>query len=610
MIEYVTKKYGKEKVGQIITFGTLKAKAVIRDVARVLDLPYSEADNISKMIPDELKMTLEKALAMEPKLRDLAKENGVKSELLDVARRLEGLNRHASTHPAGLVISQEELTNYVPLYRDSKTGSITTQYSKDYLESCGLVKMDILGLKTLTLIKNTEKLIRKREPQFSEQNIPEEDEATFKMLCEGRSACIFQFESSGMQSILKQAKPSNMEDLIALNALYRPGPMQFIPKFIESKNGRQRINYPDPTLEEVLKPTYGVIVYQEQVMQVAQIIGGFSLGKADILRKAMGKKLKKEMKKMKIEFIAGANAKGHSEKHAIEIFEMLEPFAGYGFNKSHAAAYSVLAYKTAYLKANYPAEFMAANLTNEINDTDKLTEYIDEATELGIELMPPDINLSEKTFSVSGGRIVYGLMGIKNVGAAAVDEILKAREKGGGFTSLTDLMNRVDLKTVNRKVLETLIQSGLFDSTGFNRATLIHNLENLLEFVGKKKEWESFGQASLFDDPEHQEFHEITLEEIPEWSKIEILTHEKANLGFYFSGHPMDNYRKLWKRAVNLDLSSPERATPKQALQDPGDGERSSGDSHKEGFPDGLRAVRGFQGIHRTHLLFPALGAG
>ena len=565
VIDYVTQKYGKDKVGQIITFGTLKPKAVIRDVARVLDIPYAEADAISKMIPEDLKMTLDKALTMEPKLKKMAEEEGVKGELIDVARRLEGLSRHASTHAAGLVIGQEKLSNYVPLYWDSKTEGITTQYTMDFLEDCGLVKMDILGLKTLTLIKNTEKLIRKREPEFSEQNIPEEDGATFRLLCEGKSACIFQFESSGMQGILKQAKPSNIEDLIALNALYRPGPMQFIPQFINSKNGKRRIEYPDPTLEEVLKPTYGVIVYQEQVMQVAQIIGGFSLAKADILRRAMGKKKKKDMEKMKIEFIAGAAEKGHSKKHAVEIFEMLEPFAGYGFNKSHAAAYSILAYKTAYLKANYPAEFMAANLTNEINNTDKLTEYIAEAKEMGLELIPPDINLSEKKFSVSEGRIVYGLMGVKNVGSAAVDAILKAREKEGKFTSLTNLMELVDLKTVNRKVLETLIQSGLFDSTEYNRATLFHNLETLLEFVGKKKEEEAFGQASLFDAPEHREFHEITLKEIPEWGKMDILSYEKANLGFYFSGHPMDKYRKTWERRVNLDLSQPEQAIPNRS---------------------------------------------
>jgi len=561
VIDYVTRKYGKDKVGQIITFGTLKPKAVIRDVARVLDLPYAEADAIAKLVPDELKMTLDKALEREPKLREMAEAGGVKGELIDVARRLEGLSRHASTHAAGVVIGQTELTNYVPLYRDPKTGGLSTQYTMELLEDCGLVKMDFLGLKTLTLIKNTERLIKKREPDFTEERIPEDDTATFKMLGEGKSACIFQFESPGMQKILKDAKPTNIEDLIALNALYRPGPMQYIPQFIKSKNGEMEIKYPDPSLEEVLKPTYGVIVYQEQVMQVAQIIGGFSLGKADILRRAMGKKKIKDMAKMKVEFIAGAAEKGHQEQHAAAIFEMLEPFAGYGFNKSHAAAYSVLAYKTAYLKANYPAEFMAANLTNEINSTDKLTEYIAESRAMGIDLLPPDINLSEKHFSVTDGKIVYGLMGIKNVGSAAVDEILRAREQEGDFTSLANMMERVDLKTVNRKVLETLIQSGLYDRFGHNRATLMHNLDYLLEFVGKKKESQAFGQSSLFDAPEHEEFHEISLEEVPEWGEMDILAYEKANLGFYFSGHPMDKYRKIWQRSVTLNLSNLERAS-------------------------------------------------
>ncbi len=560
VIDYVTDKYGKDKVGQIITFGTLKAKAVLRDVSRVLDIPYAEADTIAKLIPDELKMTLSRAMEKEPKLKELAEQGGVYGELLDVALRLEGLSRHASTHAAGVVIGKTELTDYVPLYRDSKTGAISTQYTMDMLEECGLVKMDFLGLKTLTLIKNTEKLVRKKNPAFSIEAAREDDPETFKMLGDGKSACIFQFESSGMQSILKQAQPNSIEDLIALNALYRPGPMQFIPQFIDSKMGKIPIKYPDPSLEDILKPTYGVIVYQEQVMQVAQIIGGFSLGKADILRRAMGKKKVAEMAKMKVEFIAGAREKNLPEKHAAGIFEMLEPFAGYGFNKSHAAAYSVLAYHTAFLKANYPAEFMAANLTNEINNTDKLTAYIAEAAEMAIDLLPPDINLSEKHFTVVNNQIVYGIMGIKNVGGAAVDEILRCRDEEGDFTSFTNFLERVNLKTVNRKVLETIIQSGLFDRMNVTRATLIHNLDRLIEFVSAQKDGKAHGQTSLFDSDEYTEFHEIELVEIPEWPEMELLAYEKTNLGFYFSGHPMDKYRDIWKKCSNLDLSNLERA--------------------------------------------------
>ncbi len=560
VINYVTEKYGKEKVGQIITFGTLKTKAVLKDVARVLDIPFSESDAISKLVPNELKMSLNKALEMEPKLKEYSERGGIYNELFDTARRLEGLSRHASTHAAGIVIGQTKLTDYVPLYRD-KTGAISTQYTMDQIEPQGLVKMDFLGLKTLTLIKNTETLVRKKIPDFSIENIPEDDEPTFKMLSEGKSTCIFQFESSGMQGILKQAQPNSIEDLIALNALYRPGPMQYIPQFIDSKSGKTPITYPDPALEETLKPTYGVIVYQEQVMKVAQIIGGFSLGKADILRRAMGKKKEKEMDKMKIEFIEGAVAQGLDKKHADNIFEMLKPFAGYGFNKSHAAAYSVLAYQTAYLKANFPAEFMAANLTNEINSPDKLTQYIAEANGMGIELCPPDMNLSDMKFTVVDDKIIYGLIGIKNVGEAAVEEILKQREKGGKFKSFIDFIERVDLKTVNRKVIETSIQTGLFDSLGENRATLMHNLDRILEFTSRSKADQGVGQTSLFDDPEHTEFHSIELEPVEEWPKKELLNFEKDFLGFYCSGHPMDSYRKMWEKVTNIDLSNLERAS-------------------------------------------------
>ncbi len=560
VIDYVTEKYGKEKVGQIITFGTLKTKAVLKDVARVLDIPFAESDKISKLVPDERKMSVPKAIEMEPELQQFAERGGIYSELFDTAERLEGLNRHASTHAAGIVIGQSKLTDYVPLYRD-KTGAISTQYTMDQIEPCGLVKMDFLGLKTLTLIRNTEKLVKKINPDFDIAKIAEDDAATFKMLGEGRSTCIFQFESAGMQGILKDAEPSSIEDLIALNALYRPGPMQYIPQFIDSKKGKMPIKYPDPNLEEVLKPTYGVIVYQEQVMKVAQIIGGFSLGKADILRRAMGKKKIHEMDKMKVEFIAGAVEQGYDKKHADNIFELLVPFAGYGFNKSHAAAYSVLAYQTAFLKANYPAEFMAANLTNEINNPDKLTEYISEAQEMGIELMPPNMNISEKNFTVVDGKIVYGLIGIKNVGEAAVEEILAQRRKDGPFESFIDFVERVDLKTVNRKVLETSIQTGLFDEMGMNRASLMHNLDKILEFVSQTKADQGVGQVSLFDAPEHTEFHSVQTEEVEEWPQKELLKFEKNFLGFYVSGHPMDKYRKLWERSTNINLSNLERAT-------------------------------------------------
>jgi DNA polymerase-3 subunit alpha len=565
VIDYVTEKYGEDRVGQIITFGTLKAKAVIRDVARVLDLPYAEADQISKLIPAGPKVTLESALEEEPKLREYAEKGGVYGELIETARTLEGLSRHASTHAAGIVIGREPLTNYVPLYRDPKTGSISTQYTMDLLEDCGLVKMDFLGLKTLTLIKHTVDLIRRRGIEFDIDNIPEDDKATFELLGEGRSTCVFQFESSGMQGILKRAKPTRIEDLIALNALYRPGPMAYIDQFIDCKWGRKPIVYPLPELKRVLEETYGVIVYQEQVMEIARIVAGYSLGQADILRRAMGKKKVEVMAKEKANFIKGAEANGYTKKQAEDIFELLIPFAGYGFNKSHAAAYSVVAYKTAYLKANYPAEFMAANLTNEITAPDKLTEYISEARLMGIGILPPDINLSEMNFSVSDGKIVYGLLGIRNVGTAAVEEILCAREEAGGFTSFVQFLEAVDLKTVNRKVIETLIRSGVFDRFGETRATLFAGLDQAIEYAARKKESKLFGQVSLFESCEQEEFPPLELTKFPEWPELELLEHEKENLGFYFSGHPLDRYRTVWEKSATLDLTRADKANAEKS---------------------------------------------
>ena len=560
VIDYVTGKYGNDRVGQIITFGTLKARAVLRDVARVLDIPYAEADGIAKLVPPELKMTLPKALELEPRLKEIHERGGVHRELIDASLKLEGLARHASTHAAGIVIGRDELTNYVPLYRDPKTGVITTQYDMNVLEECGLVKMDFLGLKTLTLIKNTQALIRKRLPEFDIETVPDDDAPTFRLLGEGKSMCVFQFESSGMQGILKRAKPNSIEDLIALNALYRPGPMAFIDQFIDSKLGKRPIKYPLPELEPILKETYGVIVYQEQVMEIARKVAGYSLGQADILRRAMGKKKAEVMAKEKKTFIEGSVEKEYTKKQAEEIFELLIPFAGYGFNKSHAAAYSVLAYKTAYLKANFPAEFMAANLTNEINSTDKLRDYISETHSMGLEILPPNINLSEKHFTVVDGKVIYGMMGIKNVGASAVDEIIRARLSKGNYRSFLDFLERVDLKTVNRKVIETLIQSGVFDQFPENRATLFTNLEHALDFVSKKKEYEMFGQSSLFDGQEEQAINSFEFEQVQNWQTLELLRFEKENLGFYISGHPLDDFQRTWEKTCNLDTSRLENA--------------------------------------------------
>jgi DNA polymerase III subunit alpha len=576
VIDYVTRKYGEQRVGQIITFGTLKARAVIRDVARALDLPYSDADTIAKLVPKDLKITLPKALEQVPELQQMMDAGGVHRELLETSIKLEGLHRHASTHAAGIVIGREELTSYVPLYRDPKTGQVSTQFTMDLLEDCGLVKMDFLGLKTLTLIENTKRLIAKRGVDLELDAIPDDDRPTFAMLGRGESKSVFQFESSGMAAILKRARPGRIEDLIALNALYRPGPMENIDQFVDSKNGKMMIEYPLPQLEKPLQETYGVIVYQEQVMEIVQLVAGFSLGQADILRRAMGKKKVEEMAKMRVSYLEGAKQRGITDRDAERIFTLLEPFAGYGFNKSHAAAYSVLAYKTAYLKANYPVEFMAANLTNEINNPDTFADYMAEATRMGIEILAPDVNLSEKYFSVADGKIVYGLVGIKNVGAAAVDAILAEREQGGRYESFMDFAERIDTRSVNRKVIEMFIQCGLFDSLGANgagangagangagadRAALMANLDRALDFAATRREARATGQGSLFEETGEIVF---VFEPTAPWSDLERLTHEREYLGFYFSGHPLDSFRTEWQTRTTLDLSRAASASPER----------------------------------------------
>ncbi len=559
VIDYVTQKYGKEKVGQIITFGTLKAKAAIRDVARVLDFPYADADKIAKLVPLGPKMDIKKALELEPELVKIQENNERNKELIDISKKLEGLSRHASTHAAGIVIGRNELTDYVPLYRDSKTGAISTQFTMDYLEECGLVKMDFLGLKNLTIIDKTCKMIKNQGTDIDITKIPENDEKTFKLLCKGKSTGVFQFESSGMQDILKRAKPDKIEDLIALNALYRPGPMENIGQYIDSKIGKTSIKYPLPELEPILKETYGVIIYQEQVMEIARKVAGFSLGQADILRRAMGKKKEKVMVKQRELFIKGAKENKYPEKIASEIFDLLIPFAGYGFNKSHAAAYSLLAYQTAYLKANFSAEFMAAVLTSEINDTDKMSLYMSEARELDIEILAPDINLSEKDFTVKSGKIIYGLNGIKNVGSTAVKNIILTRKENGPFQNIYDFLEQIDLRVNNKKVLEALIFSGSLDSFGENRATLFHNLEKLIDNANTIKESKAFGQMTFFETEQIENFSYEQMEKVDEWPKNQILQLEKQNLGFFFSGHPLDKYREVIENNIRLKLNKLEK---------------------------------------------------
>jgi len=503
-------------------------------------------------------------MRQEPKLKALA-EDPRYTELFEAARKLEGKHRHASFHAAGIVIGKTALTDYVPLYRDPKTGALATQFTMDQLEDCGLVKMDFLGLKTLTLIQNTLNLVAKRGVSLTEDTIPEDDKLTYRLLGEGKSTSVFQFESSGMQGILKQAKPSRIEDLIALNALYRPGPMDNIPQFVDCKFGRQPIQYPHPVLESILKETYGVIVYQEQVMQATQLLAGYSLGGADLLRRAMGKKKFEEMAKQRSLFVAGCAQLNHiPEARANEVFDLLDKFAGYGFNKSHAAAYAVVAYRTAYLKANYPSEFMAANLTNEISNPDKLTEYIGEARSMGIEILPPDVNRSETKFTVVDSKIVYGLLGIKGVGEGLVKAILDERERAGPFKDFIEFLERVGMGQMNKKTLEALVQAGCFDTLGYKRRELVLNIERSVDYVQHKEEARAFGQASLFDGSGEQEIPPFAFEPAEEFPRKELLQSEKDLLGFYFSGHPMDEFRKIWERCVDLDRSHPERAAPKR----------------------------------------------
>jgi len=555
VIAYVTRKYGEDKVGQIITFGTLKARAVIRDVARVLDVPYEEADAIAKLIPEGPKIDLDMALKENPKLVEATNRGPQYKELLEISLKLEGLHRHASTHAAGIVIGREPLTRYVPLYRDPKTGQVSTQYTMDYLEERGLIKMDFLGLKTLTVIEDALALVRKKGVPIELKTIPEDDPATFKMFCEGKSTGAFQFESSGMQGVLKKAHPSRIEDLIALNALYRPGPMEHLDTYIENKSGKKAFDYPLPELEPVLKETYGVPVYQEQVMQMAQVVAGFSLGQADILRRAMGKKKPEEMLKMKELFLAGAKTKGYDQKTGERIFELLFAFSGYGFNKSHSAAYAIPAYHTIWLKANHPAEFIAANCTNDMSDTDRLAQLIREARDMGLEVLPPDVNLSTKEFTVEKGKIVFGLLGIKNVGSGAVDAIIAEREKGGAYRGIIDFFDRIDSHEVNRKVAEALIITGAFDRLGETRATLIHNIEHIMEAAAKARESRRYGQVSLFEGVADAPVVAVDLQRLPELPASELLEAERQNLGFFFSGHPLDAWRALIDKTVNVDLS-------------------------------------------------------
>jgi DNA polymerase-3 subunit alpha len=491
VLEYVKEKYGRKNVAQIITFGTMASRGVIRDVSRVLKIPIPRADAIAKKIPliQAKPMPVEDAFEKVPDLKKLLGERDPQiEELVEYSKTLEGLSRHASVHAAGILIAPDDITNYVPLAL-TPDKQITTQWTMGWCEAIGLLKMDFLGLRNLTVIHNTEKMIQKRyDENFSIENIPLDDTNTYQLFGKGNTIGIFQFESSGMQEYLRKLKPNRIEDLIAMNALYRPGPMDMIDDFIARKKGVKEITYLHPKLEPILQETYGIIVYQEQVMRITSELGGFSLAEADIMRRIMGKKKKKEMKGQKDKFIQGCIGHGIDKKIAGEIADMIEKFASYGFNKSHAAAYALIAYQTGYLKSNYPAEFMAANLSSEVNNTDKIVLLIDECRKMGIEVVPPDINYSQSKFEpLSKSKIAFGLEAIKNVGAGAIKSIIINREKESEYKNIFQLLQHVDLRLVNKKVLESLVQSGAMDSLEGNRAQNFHIIETAIEFGQDEK---------------------------------------------------------------------------------------------------------------------------
>ena len=548
VIDYVKDKYGRDAVSQIATFGTMAARAAIRDVGRVLDMSYMFCDGISKLIPNKpgQHITIDGAIKAEPVLAErLDKEDDVKT-LLALAQKLEGMTRNVGMHAGGVLIAPGKLTDFCPLYQQPGSTSAVSQYDKDDVEAIGLVKFDFLGLATLTILELAREMIVKRhkgQENFAFENIPLDDTATYKLFADGRTESVFQFESRGMQGMLKDARPSRLEDLIAFNALYRPGPMDLIPSFVARKHGREVIEYPHPLVEQVLSETYGIMVYQEQVMQTAQVLGGYSLGGADLLRRAMGKKKAEEMAEHREIFRKGAVVNGLSEAKADEVFDLMERFAGYGFNKSHAAAYSLLAYHTGWLKVHFTAEFFCANMTIEMDDTDKLKVLFEDALKFGMSFDPPDVNRGTHRFEPVSDKVIrYGLGAIKGTGQQAIDAIVKAREEGGPFTSLFDFCVRVDRSRLNKRTVEALVKAGAFDSLQRNRASLAASIDRAFDFSTATAA--NANQGGLFDmmgdDAHGSSTQEPELVDVLPWGVKEQLTNEKTALGFYLSGHLFD----------------------------------------------------------------------
>jgi DNA polymerase-3 subunit alpha len=566
VIRYVKEKYGVDSVSQIITFGTLLSRAVLKDVGRVLGVSLGTIESITKQIPvSQGRVTpLVEALETVPELRWVRETKDEKiRQLIDVSLVLEGLSRNASTHAAGIVIAPGPITDYVPLYKTPQTEPMT-QYNMKDLEEAGLLKMDFLGLRTLTVFDRALALIKQnRGKEINLESLPLDDEKTFELFSHAQTVGVFQFESPGMQEYLRKLRPNSINDLVAMNALYRPGPMDMIDDYIARKHGKQRIEYPHPTFEPILRETYGVIVYQEQVTKIASEIGGFTLARADLLRRAIGKKDRPLMARLEKEFLSGATNKGMNRRTAAEIFELIKKFASYGFNKSHSVAYSIIAYQTAYLKAHYPAEFMAAILTSEIGNTDKIVLYINDCRKNGINVLPPDVNESQSTFVVTRDGIRFGMNAVKNVGENAVECIVKEREKSGPFETLFDFCRRVDLKIVSRKTIESLIQAGAFDTLNRNRAQLFEGLEKALIYAQNFQASAVRGQSSLFDlSPQKLSPLTPMLPTVQEWSEAEKLDREKAMLGFYVSGHPLLRFEEEVNVFSTAKFGQPETVKP------------------------------------------------
>ena len=581
VIEYVTNKYGKDRVAQIVTFGTMAARGAIRDVGRALNIPYNEVDVVAKQVPNELHITIEKALSVNPELKKMYDEKPQVRELIDTARALEGMPRHASTHAAGVVITKDPVDTYVPLARNDE--QMVTQFTMTTLEELGLLKMDFLGLRNLTVIADAEKMIRRREPDFSIEKVDMNDKATYEMLGRGSTMGVFQLESAGITNVVTGLQPQSIEDITAVVALYRPGPMQSIPRYIECRHHPEKVTYKHPLLEPILGVTYGCMIYQEQVMQVFQSLAGYSLGKADMVRRAMSKKKMKELEKERVNFIHGnaelgidgAVKRGVPENVAASLFDEIMDFANYAFNKAHAVCYAVVSFRTAYLKCHYPREYMAALLTSVLDSSDKISEYIQAAREMGISVQPPDVNESFDGFSVSGRDIRFGLAAVKGVGRSFMKQLVAEREAGGLFASFQEFCERMYDRELNRRALESLIKAGAFDSMGYRRSQLIQIAGAVVDAIAQSRKKNIEGQMDLFGmGNDAVQDTQIALPDIPEVSKRELLAMEKETTGLYLSGHPMDEYRDLARQA--------QAASVRQIIDD------LSGESTQPQYKDGM----------------------